>query len=138
MTLQNFVSLLAIIITLASHRADSNAQQHPLLKIDVIRLDPRFDKLVPLNVKIEKIASGHKWVEGPVWNRKEGYLLFSDIPNNAVYKWQEGKGVSLFLKPSGYTGNAPFEGLEPGSNGLTYDPEGRLVLAEQDHARRPV
>ncbi|HSE89115.1 MAG TPA: SMP-30/gluconolactonase/LRE family protein [Candidatus Binatia bacterium] len=135
MTLQNLVSLLAIIITLASLRADSNAQQDPLLKIDVIRLDLRFDKLVPLNVKIEKIASGHKWVEGPVWNRKEGYLLFSDIPNNAVYKWQEGKGVSLFLKPSGYTGNAPFEGLEPGSNGLAYDPEGRLVLAEHGDRR---
>lgn len=135
MTLQNFVSLLAIIITLASLRADSNAQQDPLLKIDVIRLDPRFDKLVPLNVRIEKIASGHKWVEGPVWNRKEGYLLFSDIPNNAVYKWQEGKGVSLFLKPSGYAGNAPFEGLEPGSNGLAYDPEGRLVLAEHGDRR---
>jgi gluconolactonase len=98
-----------------------------LLKIDVIRLDPRFDKLVPLNVKIEKIASGHKWVEGPVWNRKEGYLLFSDIPNNAVYKWQEGKGVSLFLKPSGYTGKIPLK-VGAGSNGLTYDPDSRLVL----------
>ncbi len=135
MMLRTFVSLLATVITLASYRADSNAQQDPLVKIDVIRLDPRFDKLVPLNVKIEKIASGHKWVEGPVWNRKEGYLLFSDIPNNAVYKWQEGKGASLFLKPSGYTGNAPFEGLEPGSNGLTYDPEGRLVLAEHGDRR---
>jgi gluconolactonase len=85
---------------------------------------------VPLNVKIEKIADGHKWVEGPVWNRKENYLLFSDIPTNSVFKWQEGKGVSLFLKPSGYAGKAPFEGREPGSNGLTYDLQGRLVLAE--------
>jgi len=111
------------------------AQPDGLHIIDIVRLDPRFDKLVPLNVKIESIASGHKWVEGPVWNRREGYLLFSDIPDNAVYKWQEGKGVSLFLKPSGYTGKAPFEGPEPGSNGLAFDSQGRLVLAEHGDRR---
>jgi hypothetical protein len=77
------------------------AQQEVLPKIDVIRLDSRFDKLVPSNVKIEKIAGGHNWVEGSVWNRKEGFLLFSDITNNSIYKWQESKGESLFLKPSG-------------------------------------
>jgi len=101
MMLRTFVSLLATVITLASYRADSNAQQDPLVKIDVIRLDSRFDKLVPSNVKIEKIAGGHKWVEGPVWNRRESFLLFSDIPNNSIYKWQESNGESLFLKPSG-------------------------------------
>jgi gluconolactonase len=61
-----------------------------------VRLDPRLDKLVPLNVKIEKIAGGHQWVEGPVWNRKESYLLFSDVGKNSVYKWRNGKGESLF------------------------------------------
>ena len=111
------------------------AQPDGLHIIDIVRRDPRFDKLVPANVKIESIASGHKWVEGPVWNRREGYLLFSDIPDNAVYKWQEGKGVSLFLKPSGYTGKAPFEGPEPGSNGLAFDSQGRLVLAEHGDRR---
>jgi len=106
------------------------AQPDGLHIIDIVRRDPRFDKLVPANVKIESIASGHKWAEGPVWNRRERYLLFSDIPDNAVYKWQEGKDVSLFLKPSGYTGKAPFKGPEPGSNGLAFDSQGRLVLAE--------
>jgi gluconolactonase len=100
-----------------------------------VRLDPRFDKLVPFNVTIEKIAGGHRWVEGPVWNRKEGFLLFSDIPTNSIYKWQPGKGESLFLKPSGYTGKRAFDGPEPGSNGLTYDPDGRLVLAEHGDRR---
>ena len=111
------------------------AQQDDFHRIDIVRLDPRFDKLVPLNVKIESIAGRHRWVEGPVWNRKENYLLFSDIPANSIYKWQEGKGENLFLKPSGYTGRAPFEGAEPGSNGLTYDPGGRLVLAEHGDRR---
>jgi gluconolactonase len=132
---RNFVSSLALVLAFGSNCVDAQAQQDSLNRIDVVRLDSRFDKLVPLNAKIEKIAGGHKWVEGPVWNRKEEYLLFSDIPNNSIYKWQEGRGESLFLKPSGYTGKIPFEGPEPGSNGLTYAPDGRLVLAEHGDRR---
>ncbi len=101
----------------------------------IVRLDVRFDSIVPREATLEKIAADHEWVEGPVWNRKEGYLLFSDIPNNAVYRWEAGKGETLFLKPSGYTGKAPFTGREPGSNGLTYDPQGRLVLCEHGDRR---
>jgi len=73
----------------------------------IVRLDPAFDKLVPTNAQVEKLVDGHKWVEGPVWNRKEGYLLFSDIPNNAIIKWWEGKGESVFMQPAGYTGKEP-------------------------------
>ncbi len=94
----------------------------------IVRVDPRFDKLVPPDAKIEKLADGFTWVEGPIWDRGGQFLLFSDIPANSVYKWQEGKDISLFLKPSGYTGSAPFAGKEPGSNGLTLDGDGRLVL----------
>jgi gluconolactonase len=132
---RKFAGLLAAVLAFGSNCVYTDAREDSLYRIEIVRLDPRFDKLVPLNVKIERIAGGHKWVEGPVWNRKEGYLLFSDVPKNSVYKWQEGKGESLFLKPSGYTGKTPFEGLEPGSNGLTYNPEGRLVLAEHGDRR---
>jgi gluconolactonase len=90
---------------------------------------------VPPDAVLEKVADGFAWVEGPVWDRKNGHLLFSDIPNNSVFKRQEGTGVSLFLKPSGYTGETPFEGREPGSNGLAFDPEGRLVLCEHGDRR---
>ena len=130
-----FLGVLTISISIAASSAHLYSQQDALHVIDVVRLDPRFDKLVPLNAKIEKIAGGHKWVEGPVWNRQEGYLLFSDIPNNSIYRWQEGRGESLFLKPSGYTGKAPFGGAEPGSNGLAFDPAGRLALAEHGDRR---
>lgn len=92
------------------------------------RLDPAFDKVVPPGAVVEKIAENHKWVEGPVWNKRDKYLLFSDIPNNAIFKWQESHGDTLFMKPSGYMGKAPYSGLEAGSNGLTYDPQGRLVM----------
>lgn len=101
----------------------------------IVRLDPRFDKLVPKDAVVEKLADGFSWVEGPVWNRAEKFLLFSDIPNNAVMKWKEDEGVSLFLKPSGYTGKEPFTGREPGSNGLTFDPKGLLVLCQHGDRR---
>ena len=101
----------------------------------VVRLDPGFDTLVPRDATLEKVADGFAWVEGPVWNRTGSYLLFSDIPNNSVFTWQEQAGVSLFLKPSGYTGSAPFTGREPGSNGLAFDSGGRLVLCEHGDRR---
>jgi gluconolactonase len=101
----------------------------------IVRIDPRFDRLVPPGVGLEKVAGGFAWVEGPAWNRKGSYLLFSDIPNNTVFKWQEGAGISLFLKPSGYTGTVSFQGREPGSNGLTFDSAGRLVICEHGDRR---
>jgi gluconolactonase len=138
MNQRKWIGSLTGALYLAIGLSQSFAQPQPpqpLQQIDVVRLDPRFDKLVPLNVKFERIVSGQKWVEGPVWNRKEGYLLFSDIPTNSVIRWQEGNGISVFLKPSGYTGNAPFVGPEPGSNGLRFDPDGRLVLAQHGDRR---
>ena len=133
--LRFFLGVLTIVLSIAASSGHLYSGQDSLHIIDVVRLDSRFDKLVPSNLKIEKIAGGHKWVEGPVWNRKEAYLLFSDIPNNSIYRWQEDRGESLFLKPSGYTGKAPFGGAEPGSNGLAFDPTGRLTLAEHGDRR---
>ena len=69
------------------------------------------------------------------WNKDGEFLLFSDIPNNSVYKWKDGEGITLYLKPSGYTGKEPFQGREPGSNGLTLDSSGRLVLCEHGDRR---
>ncbi|HEX3035946.1 MAG TPA: SMP-30/gluconolactonase/LRE family protein [Thermodesulfobacteriota bacterium] len=126
------VVVLTVILQLASVLI---VGQEPTTYGKIVRLDPRFDKLVPQDAMLEKIADGFAWVEGPVWDRRGNYLLFSDIPSNSVFKWEEGKGISLFLKPSGYTGSAPFEGREPGSNGLTFDSVGRLVLCEHGDRR---
>jgi gluconolactonase len=99
------------------------------------RIDPRFDKLVPQGAVLEKLAGGFNWSEGPVWfDRDGGYLLCSDTRENTIWKWQEGKGRSVFLKPSGLAG--PSNLLEPGSNGLTRDRQGRLVAC--DHGNRRV
>ena len=98
------------------------------------RIDPRFDQLVPRDARVERLAEGFDWSEGPVWDKKGNYLLFSDVPLNTVFKWEEGKGVSIFLKPSGYTGAVP-RGGEPGSNGLLMDSQGRLVLCQHGDRR---
>ncbi len=94
------------------------------------RIDPAFGKLFSKSAKLEVLAEGFTWVEGPVWVKKDGgYLLFSDIPTNSVHKWREGKGTKLFLQPSGYTGKRT-DLAEPGSNGLLLDSKGRLVLMQ--------
>jgi len=98
-------------------------------------LDKRFDALIPPDTKIEKIADDLEWSEGPLWDAKNKVLLFSDIPRNVVMQWHADKGVSRFLERSGYTGAAPFTGREPGSNGLTFDPQGRLTLCQHGDRR---
>lgn len=104
------------------------------------RLDPRFDALVPAGAVIEVLASGFAWSEGPVWVASDkgglpaGCLLFSDIPHNRVHRWQPGKGLDVFMEPAGFTGPAEY-GRERGSNGLTLDREGRLVLCEHGDRR---
>src|SRR6266487_6159357 len=98
------------------------------------RLDSRLDDLIAPGSKMEKLAEGFDWSEGPIWMKQGEFLLFSDVPQNVVYRWKEGEGVKEFLKPSGYTGSTP-RGGEPGSNGLTVDSQGRLVLCEHGDRR---
>ena len=100
----------------------------------IIREDPRLDQLIPPDAKIEVLASGFEWAEGPVWSKREKALLFSDVVMNQVMIWREGKGVSVYLKPSGFTGILPYS-KEPGSNGLTFDGKGRLISCEHGDRR---
>jgi gluconolactonase len=97
-------------------------------------IDPAFSELIAPNTPLEKLASGFDWSEGPVWIKAGGYLVFSDVPSNMVYRWTPGGGMSVHLQPSGYTGSEP-RGGEPGSNGLTVDSQGRLVLCEHGDRR---
>ncbi len=91
--------------------------------------------IVPKESKIEVIAQGHDWTEGPLWISDQEMLLYSDIPRNAIYSWKEGEKAKLYLKPSGFLGEN-FEGSEPGANGLLLNSEGQLVLCQ--HGDRQV
>ena len=95
-------------------------------------LDPAMLKLVKQDAKLEILAEGFKWSEGPLW--VNGYLLFSDIPPNKIMKWSEADGLTTYLTPSGYTGSEP-RGGEPGANGLILDQEGRLVMCQHGDRR---
>jgi gluconolactonase len=109
-------------------------QNYPTLG-EIVRIDPELDALVDATARIEVLASGFDWSEGPVWvPRDGGYLLFSDVPANTIYRWQEGKGTTVFLKPSGFTG-LPCFSSESGSNGLVLDLQGRLVCCEHGDRR---
>lgn len=106
----------------------SDATAVPEIRIE--RLDPRLDALVPPGAVVERVIDGNTWSEGPVWDRQAQALLFSDVPRNGIYRWTADGGVTEFLARSGYTGEAPFAGAEPGSNGLAFDPQGRLLLCQ--------
>ena len=123
-------TLAAVLPALETASAEPKA---PGVKI--VRKDPRFDALVPKDAAVETLADGYAWTEGPVWDKAKGRLLFSDIPGNRIISWSEGKGAEVFLKPSGYTGTAEFTGREPGSNGLAFDREGRLLLCQHGDRR---
>jgi gluconolactonase len=97
------------------------------------RLDPALDALLAKDAVIEKLTKGFDWSEGPVWMPGD-YLLFSDVSQNTIFKWDARSGVSIFLQPSGYSGTEP-RGGEPGSNGLTRDQQGRLITCQQGDRR---
>jgi len=112
---------------------NASAAESPYATLE--SLDKRFDALIAPGTKIEKIADDLMWSEGPLWDASRKTLLFSDIPRNVVMQWNADNGVSPFLQNSGYTGAAPFTGKEPGSNGLTFDLQGRLVLCQHGDRR---
>ena len=86
------------------------------------RIDPTLDRIISPDAKIEVIAESFDWSEGPVWIEAKKMLLFSDVPQNIVYKWTEEKGKEVYFTPSGYTDPVK-RGGEMGSNGLTLDQE---------------
>ena len=106
--------------------AESQSQRAPVAYPDpaVEIVDPRFAKYKVNNAAVERLFTGARWAEGPVWFGDGGYLLFSDIPNNRMLRWLEDTNeVTVFRSPSNY------------SNGNFRDRQGRLVTCEHDSRR---
>ena len=93
----------------------------------VERLSPEIDNLIEKNAKIEILAEGFEWSEGPVWSSQLNSVLFSDVPENVIYSWNEDKGLGTFTRPIGYSGKVP-NLKKAGTNGLTIDADGNLII----------
>lgn len=138
--MRSIFTFLCFLITLSMagslQAQTSGSTQPPRTLGSIERFKPEFDKLVGSDAKIEILADGFTWSEGPLWmgDTKNGYLLFTDIPRNSIFSWSTGHGISLFMQPSGYTG-VTYYGLEPGANGLLKDSNGNLVMCEHGDRR---
>ena len=97
--------------------------------------DSKLRDILDAEAPIEVLAEGYSWSEGPLWLPDQKTLIFSDVPMNTIYSWSEDKGAGVYLTPSGFTGEN-FVGSEPGSNGLTLNNQGELVLCQ--HGNRAV
>ncbi len=125
---------LIIVIVLIPAAWACNKPKEEKTAGTIERLDPELDNIVSTDSKVEIIAEGYTWSEGPLWIEGQKMLLFSDVPENKVYKWTEEKGAELYLEPSGFTGDSTTS-RERGANGLTLDDEGNLVLAQHGDRR---
>ena len=103
-------------------------------RAEIVRLDPSLDRIVAPGTALEKLAGGFQFTEGPVWH-PDGYLLFSDPNANTIYRWSPEGSVSVFRVKSGYSGFDIGRYHQPGSNGLTLDGDGLLVINEHGNRR---
>src|SRR5687768_10400839 len=93
-----------------------------------------LSRLINKDAKVEILAEGFQFTEGPLWFDKEKMLLFSDVPANKIYKWTEKKGKEVYLQPAGYTDSAKRGGFL-GSNGLLLSNDGRLLICQHGDRR---
>ncbi|MEX0928598.1 MAG: SMP-30/gluconolactonase/LRE family protein [Balneolales bacterium] len=93
------------------------------------KLDAELDQVLNTRSIPQVIGDGYIWAEGPVWVEEHSFLLFSDVPANRIYKWTETDGISVYLEPSGLTGEVE-RGGEIGSNGLDIGLDGKLLLSQ--------
>jgi gluconolactonase len=114
-----------MLVLLAGFSICACAAAPPPAKIETIadakidRWDPALDAIVPKDWKMEKLADGFGWAEGPIWVRSGGYLLFTDVPGNKMWKWSAKGGLVKFLDPSGAAAPDPNVWREAGANGIT-------------------
>ena len=111
--------------------AATHAAEPALRRVGGIeRLDPALDAIIDRNAPVEILGEGYRWAEGPVWVRRKNWLLFNDVPGNTTWRWRPGRGIDIFMRPSGLAGPVPDAFNEAGANGLAIDPAGRLVMAD--------
>lgn len=121
------ILFLGILSSCEDQDKNRSTNANPVAMIE--SLDESFHQIIHDTARVEIIAEGFAWSEGPLWLDNYRTLLFSDVPENTVYKWSEETGKQVYLKPSGYTGTVK-RGGETGSNGLLLDSSDRLILCQ--------
>lgn len=101
----------------------------------VLTLKPDMQQVVAADARLEQLAEGFRWSEGPIAEPGSGDILFSDVPENKVYRWNEQQGLTVYLQPSGYSGLHPQNNRQQGSNGLIFNNKNQLVLAQHGDRR---
>jgi len=129
----NYIWVRNAVVDFYKEGIPGNASWKDIGKIYV--LDESLNTIIPAGAKIEKVADGFSFTEGPVWH-PDGYLLFSDPNTNTIYRYNpQNHNVTVYMSHSGYTGPDIGEYGQPGSNGLTIDKEGRLIIDQHGNRR---
>jgi len=129
----NYIWVRNAVVDFYKEGIPVNASWKDIGKIYV--LDESLNTIIPAGAKIEKVADGFSFTEGPVWH-PDGYLLFSDPNTNTIYRYNpQNHNVTVYMSHSGYTGPDIGEYGQPGSNGLTIDKEGRLIIDQHGNRR---
>lgn len=127
--------ILFALAACSAPKSQESVEQEVMTIGSVERLDSAINALISADAKIEVLASGFEWAEGPLWLEDQQALIFTDVPTNKIWKWTEDDSLSLFLSPSGYLGDRT-DKRESGANGLALDVEGNLILCQ--HGERQV
>jgi gluconolactonase len=114
--------------------APERARPTTATELCVERVDAALDAIVTPDASLERVAGGFVFTEGPVWGQ-DGALLFSSPNTNVIYRWHPAGRVTVFRPKSGYTGADMGRFTQPGSNGLTFDPQGRLTICQHGNRR---
>jgi gluconolactonase len=101
---------------------------------EIDRVDPALDAIVEPDATLQRVAGGFAFTEGPVWSG-DGSLLFSSPNTNSIYRWHPSGRVTVFRSKSGYAGTDIGRFTQPGSNGLTFDAQGRLTICQHGNRR---
>ena len=129
-------STICVIVILSSCGGDGETGSNQFEIVNnactIERIDPRIDALIPADANIQKLAEGFVFTEGPVWDSRNNQLYFSDVRANTIYTWSDEAGTEVFIQP---VYEEATDHPSVGSNGLTIDSEGRLILMEHGYHR---
>jgi gluconolactonase len=126
--MKNLLFTCFLLIAIGCSTKDSNTYG------TIEELDPALTEIISSEAKVELLAQGYDWSEGPLWVENQKMLLFTDVPKNIIYKWSEEKGAEVYLTPSGHTGPGP-QSKEPGANGLALDNKDNLLICQHGDRR---